>query len=214
MKKILVTMLALSLALVSTVDAKITGAMRGGPVSEPVTKRIDDATADLNNAPVDEKDAAFADLIEVLKEDENLQEMTALEAKRTALAAKKAAAEKEAKAKKSGFGWFFQSGDYKAALETVRSLNNQLAEVNAQIKRVNKNRGINQTTYIAVSAAMGAIVTALGIVALERYFAGAEGYTGRAMTYSRTQLGKVSTGAKEQYRKRAPVMLGGTPATK
>jgi hypothetical protein len=216
MKKILVTMLALSLAVVSTVDAKITrgGAARGAMAvaGGPVAKNIDEAAANLNAAPLNEKDAAFAELVDTLGENEDLQELIRLEGKRAKLVVERDNAKNEATAKKSGLlGWFGQSDDYKAASNRAIDLNKQLADVNRQIKKARKEADATPALSIAIYAAMGSIATIMGIAALERIFGGETGYVGRSMTYTGGKMSDAGTWTKEQYKKRAPARLGGTP---
>lgn len=183
MKKILVTMLALSLAAVSTVDAKRIGVMGGGPI----VKNIEDATANLQNAPMDEKEAAFAELVDILKEDESLQDLVRLQSQRSKIVIERDNAHNEAKAKKSGFGLFFQSGDYKQARDKETGLNKQLTDVNKKIAAINRNKGTqSESNYI--SHAMTAIGTIMGIAVLERYFGGETGYVGRFQTYGKGKV--------------------------
>jgi hypothetical protein len=193
MKKLLVTMLVLSLAIVNIADARI---MPGSRSTTPAGKAIADATEDLKNAPLDEKEAALQDVVNSVRESDDLQALVPLEAKRAKLAAELVSAEADKKAK--NINWLFGSDDYKAARDKVAGLKKELAEVNRQIAQSPTFKAIARGDRGLLRDAMVMIVTIAGTAAIERYFGGSEGYVGRA-----------GTRVGEAWRNNAPLKLGG-----
>src|SRR5262245_39086212 len=85
MKKILVATLALSLAVVSMVDAvKMGGAAAGAAVGSQmqITQDVSNAAANLKAAPMPEKPAAFQDLMASLEADPKMADLARLETER------------------------------------------------------------------------------------------------------------------------------------
>lgn len=209
MKKILVTTLALSLAVVSTVDARRIGA----PRVETVEKAIKGEATDLKNNP--DKERAMA-LLDKLSKNPNMMDVSELELQREDLIEK---IQKEAGIlKETKTGWIFNTQEYSDQKKIVADLKNDLRKVNQDI--ASKKKDLPKDSNTAIYATLVATAVLGTAAALEYWYGGKEAsYTGRGIAAvgtglgtARTRLGEAGTYVKEGYQRRAPVMLGGTPA--
>jgi len=210
MKKILVTTLALSLAVVSGLDAKVRQPRqgRGRAMSAPArvipadvtqpAKALIDAKADRDPQQIK---AAAQDTIAALTDPNMTPDQRELVAQRT----KAADLERDMKLKKyemedMNLGWFGfgttkeQKDAYADAKREYNKLSADLKNVNSRIRELEVATG--KAWSKAVRLGIGAL-TAVGIslvaYGIDKY------YGGEGMKYLRTKGGELATGAGEYY---------------
>jgi len=193
MKKILVTTLALSLAVVSALDARVQKVTRRRGASTPTTQKevarsMNANAADLQNPnvpKVDKKDAA-SELLALFQNNpdeaqlaklyiQRKQKMNEIQAKKDAI-------------KAMNVGWFdFSNVDYKKAKGELGTLNTELKDINQQIAA--QEKVVGRETSNAVRNAVGALIIGLGLYALDQYFGGT------VTTFITTKGGELVSGA-------------------
>lgn len=172
MKKILVTTLALSLAIASTMDAR---RVSGSPAQSQrqISIDIQNAAQNLKDAPKTQKEVALQELMTALEQDANLAELTGLEIQR-----KKIISDLEdanAKLKEIKTGWVFHSSEYKEQQTIVNQLNSKLKDKNKEIAAVKKD--LPKESIVTVNRAIIAAVAVAGIFAvLEYWYRGDQSY--------------------------------------
>ncbi len=196
MKKILSTAfaaLALSMAMVSTVEAKRT--RRGRAQSEPTQRQaVKDVIADANAvkaAPMDEKQAKAMTLANDLMANPDLADLAELQFKRKKIGADLETAREKLRTTKTG--WLFNTDEYKDQKAIVNDLNTQLRDVNRKIASISKD--LPKETSYAVYYGVAAVIGAIGVIsALEYIYGGQEkSYTGRMMSGARAKIGEAGT---------------------
>jgi hypothetical protein len=222
MKKILSTTLALSLAMVSTVDAKKMN------VTATTTKASDvlQAGKDLIDAKKDQTSVTepVAGLVDTLSSPDMTPEQKELVAKRI----EQADVERDIKLKKNeiadiNYGWF-GFGTTKEQQESYRAAKRDLVDLNAKLKNANSRiRELEVVTGKAWSNAVRFGIGALAAVGVVAIAYGVDQYKfeGKGMAamreyagQSRETVGRYAGQTKEAmgrtYRKYAPARLGGT----
>lgn len=192
MKKILVTTLALSLAVVSGLDARVQRVTKRRGASTHTTQKevartMNANAADLQNpnvAKADKKDAA-SELLALFQNNpdeaqlaklyiQRKQKMNEIQAKKDAI-------------KAMNVGWFdFSNVDHKKAKGELGTLNTELKDINQQISAQEKVVGRESSN--AVRNAVGGLIVVMGIVAVDHYFFGGEG-----RKYITTKAGEFGT---------------------
>ena len=231
MKKIVSTTLAaiaLSVAMVSTVDARFVG-KAAMPAKKSMTRDMNAATKDLVDpqTPKDAKKDAAAELLAILNENSNELELAQLYIQRKQKMNEIMAKKDEIAAMK--VGWFdFGNVEYKKAKDELGILSTELKEISSKISA--QEKVVGRETSNAVRYAVGGLVVAMGIVAVD-YATGSnvrtfiESQAGKAWAATEparqkvralgarvsAKAGEFGTAAGETYRKYAPARLGGTP---
>lgn len=197
MKKILVTTIALlSLAAASTMDARISKAA----ANSAATSDVKAATADLKAAPRSEKEQAAQDVIAALQQNPDMMELARLELERKKII-------ENMDLEKANNGWVFKSAKYKELQNELRGKQKEIAAIRKELPK---------TSTTVVYGAVAATVLAIGVTLALEYFYSAEGkaftregLVGTQLGKGRAAVGGLYGSAKQQYRKRMPVMLGG-----
>ncbi len=207
MKKILSTAfaaLALSMVVVSTVDAKRKQLMNRKPSNTETTTSMREMTKDImadanavKAAPMDEKQAKAMALANDLMANPDIADLAQLQLER-----KKIGAELEtARAKLTTIktGWLFDSEEAKAQKALISKLNGQLRDKNKQIKEISKD--LPKETSYAVYYGVAAVVGAIGVLsAVEYWYNGFENsYVGTGISKTKAGLSRATNVVKNKY---------------
>ena len=206
MKKIVSTTLAaiaLSVAMVSTVDARFVG-KAAMPAKKSMTRDMNAATKDLVDpqTPKDAKKDAAAELLAILNENSNELELAQLYIQRKQKMNEIMAKKDEIAAMK--VGWFdFGNVEYKKAKDELGILSTELKEISSKISA--QEKVVGRETSNAVRYAVGGLVVAMGIVAVD-YATGSN-----VRTFIESQAGK-AWAATEPVRQKASALVRRTGA--
>jgi len=239
MKKLLTTLtaIALSVAVVSTVDARKVTQRVAGPkkATKSDARAMTAATKQVTDvkAPKEDRDAALDEIIAIFQENPDelqlaqlfilrKQKMNEVEAKKEEIAA-------------MNVGWFdFNNVDYKEAKGELATLMIELKNLNKEIS--DQARVVGPEMSRAVKFAIGGAIAAAGLIAIDAYLGSnirkaamekggalltaAGAYVEPAYTRAREAVGAAGERVREfgaqvgrTYRAYAPEVLGGeTPA--
>jgi hypothetical protein len=215
MKRLLakLTAIALSVAMVSTVDAR-------QRIAVPVARDMNAATKRIVNikAAKEDKDAALDELVAIFKENPDELQLAQLFVLRKQK-------ENEVSAKKDeiaamNVGWFdFNNVDYKRAKGQLATLTTELKNLNQEI--ANQAKVVGPEMSKAVKFAIGGAIAAAGLFAVDVYLGGKVrkaamervGKVWEATAPARERVGQYYEQTTTAIRKRLPESLGGIPAT-
>jgi hypothetical protein len=227
MKKLLTTLtaIALSVAVVSTIDA------RQRSVQQPLARNMNEAAKQAMNATAskEDKDAALDEIIEMLRKNPDYLQLAQLFALRKQK-------ENDISAKKDqiaamNVGWFdFNNVDYKNAKNELAQLTTKLKNLNQEI--ANQSKVVGPEMSKAVKFAVGGAIAAAGLFAIDMYLGGAirkavmekagvaweatapvRKRAGEYYESGKAAIGRGAARAKATYQQYAPVRAGGTPET-
>lgn len=213
MKKILVTTLALSLAVASTINAR---SQRGTATGEAASQRhaaqnVNGAAAKAEDAPRSEKNAAVQELMAALEDDQSMADLALLEVQHKKILSDLETA--QAKLKNIKNGWFRSTDEYKDQAKIVAKLKMDLRDKQRDIAKVRKE--LTPESYEAVMYGVGAAIVAIGIGAVLEYYMSDTGtaFTEKGFTRTNARAGRKYVGDTYGSVKKGyfPERLGGEP---